>query len=382
MLLLGFTIFIGASSRLLDLIFGLDRILRFHKKIAILSFSILLFHPMLISLANILEGINLIEFYISYLSYLPFVLGIISFSIFGLSVILTYFFFRVINHFVWLAFHRFAIVAFIFSCIHQYNLGVLSGPYSTTPAINIIIYLSILLVISAAIIRIILFFTKKKTLSIITDIVKETSDVHTIYIKKSENFKFKAGQFCFISFPIKGMIKPHPFTISSSPNDNYLSFTIKSQGKFTAKISSLTKGDKIKIDGPYGIFTYKNQKSVFIAGGVGITPFKSILSNMDKIESKNNLLLYANRKKKDIIFYNYFEKLKNSLPLKIIHILSQESIDGFEHGFVSFDLLNKHVMFDENFYLCGPPPMRKALIRILKKNKVPNKNIYFEKFFY
>ena len=138
LLLLGFTIFIGASSRLLDLIFGLDRILRFHKKIAILSFSILLFHPMLISLANILEGINLIEFYISYLSYLPFVLGIISFSIFGLSVILTYFFFRVINHFVWLAFHRFAIVAFIFSCIHQYNLGVLSGPYSTTPAINII----------------------------------------------------------------------------------------------------------------------------------------------------------------------------------------------------------------------------------------------------
>ncbi len=384
--LLGLTIFIGGSSRLLDKIFGLDRVLRFHKIFALVSFCILFFHVFLITISSIIEGTSIIEFYASYIGELIFLAGVISFDLFFVLVITTLFS-KHLNFSLWLTIHRLSAAAFAIALYHCYNFGVLSGPAGEIPSLNFLIYLGIAFALSGVIIRIVFLFLKKKKYSTIVEIKKETYNTNSVIVQKPEGFTYKSGQFCFISFYKRRMHNPHPFTISSSPDEQYLIFTIKASGKFTKRIGGLKKGDKIKIDGPYGLFTFKKKKSIFIAGGVGITPFRSILGDkLNFIKGNNVKLIYLNKTKKDIIFNEWLDNLRESkkfLPLDIIYILTSEKNKEYEFENIESNFLSKYIDInnDYNYYVCGPSSMMKKTFNILRKNKIKNSRIYYEKFF-
>lgn len=381
--LLGLSLFIGASARLFDKYFGLEKILRIHKKFSYFSFSILVLHPILIILSNMLEGYPLTDFYIDYLGYIPFIFGHIAFYIF-LLIILFSLYFKYVNYTTWLTTMRLSIIAIIFASYHQINYGHFSNFYEKINYFHILIFIGWTAAASGLIIRIIIYIIKPKRISYIKSIRKETHDTTSIIIEKPKGFKYNSGQFCFISFFKKSMKKPHPFTISSSSsNDEDLVFTIKAIGKFTSQIPSLKEGEQIKIDGPYGIFTFKKKDAVLIAGGVGITPFRSIIGDLRFFDKKSKItLIYANKTSNDIIFNNKLESVKRSHVINIVHILSNEKKQGYEFGYISEDLLKNHTNFKSDFYLCGPPPMIKTLLKILKRNKVPSKRIYREKFFW
>ncbi len=382
--LLGLTIFIGGSSRLLDKIYGLDKLLRFHKKIALFSFSLLSLHVIFITISNVIEGTSIIEFFSSYIGDIRFLVGVIAFLIFALNVIITLLLYKIIYFSIWLTIHRLSIAAFGIALYHIFNFGVLSGVNAVIPLLNIFIYMGIIFASFGLIIRIIILFLMKKKLSVIVDIKKEIFNTNSVIVKKPDGFIYKSGQFCFISFYKKGLKFPHPFTISSSPNEENLVFTIKSSGNFTNKIFNLKKGDKIKIDGPFGIFTFKKKNSILIAGGVGITPFRSILGDkMNFIKVNKVKLIYSIRKKNEIIFLEWIEKLRENkkyFPLEVIYILADEKSDGYEYGMIDSSFLKKHIEPDYDYYICGPSSMRRDIINILKKNKI--KRIYSEKFFY
>lgn len=381
--LLGLTIFIGGSSRLLDKAFGLDAVLRFHKKIAFISFCILFLHLFFITISNMIEGTSIIEFYSSYIGDESFLVGVIAFIIFALMVISTLLLYKILNFFIWLTIHRLSIIAFGFAVYHVFNFGVLSGFNAEIPLLNVFIYSGIIFAALGLIIRIILLFLKKKKISIIVDIKKEIFNTNSVIVKKPEGFIYKPGQFCFISFYKKGLKTPHPFTISSSPDEENLVFTIKSSGKFTNRIVELKKGDRIKIDGPYGIFTFRKKDSILIAGGVGITPFRSILADkMNFIKVNKVKLIYSIRTKKEIIFYEWLEKLRDNkkyFPLEVVYVLTDEKSDGYEYGMIDDVFIKKHIDFNCDYYICGPSFMRKDISNILKKNKI--KKIYSESFF-
>ncbi len=382
--LFGLSIFIGATLRLLDKKFGLDKLLRFHKSFTIISFFILIFHPFLLFVYNLIKyTLSVFEVYLSYFTLYYFILGVAAFLFLGINIFISYFFLKKINHIFWLTFHRISIIFYIFSLIHLLNFGVLSGFNAKIPFLNIFIILSIISALSGVIIRIYLLITKPKILSRVINVIQETPDTWTILIEKPTNFNYKAGQFAFISFKKKQMTKPHPFTISSFSQEQNLSFSIKSLGDFTSKIKTVDKNEVIKIDGPYGIFNFKNKDSIFIAGGIGITPFRSIIGDKDfNKENKKVILLYGSKTKNDIIFYNFLEANKHKL--KIVYILSNEKIEenGFEYGFLSEDIFKKYANFTEDFYLCGPPIMVKKILEILKNNGVNKNRIFYEKFIY
>ncbi|HOJ64809.1 MAG TPA: ferric reductase-like transmembrane domain-containing protein [Spirochaetota bacterium] len=380
--LLGFSIFIGGTLRLLDKKFGLDRVLRFHRIFSVISFFLLIFHPFLLFLYNLIKyNLSIIEIYLGYLSLYYFIFGVTAFIFIGISVFISYFFLKKIEHIFWITLHRLNVVFYILALIHLLNFGYLTGFHAKIPILNIFIIISIIMALTGTIVRIIFLIIKPKFISKIIDVIKETDDIHTILVEKPINFTHKSGQFAFISFKKTKMRKPHPFTISSSATDSNLSFSIKSLGEFTSRIKDLNKNEIIKIDGPYGIFNFKGRDSIFIAGGIGITPFKSIIGdkNFNK-ENKKVILLYGAKTKKDLAFYDFFENYKDKL--KIVYILSNEKIDenNFEYGFLSEDILKKYSNFTEDFYLCGPPIMVKKTIEILKRNGV--KNIFYEKFIY
>lgn len=109
---------------------------------------------------------------------------------------------------------------------------------------------------------------------------QEHDDVYTFYFARPKNLKFKAGQHgVFIPF---GVYRPHPFSISSSPvEENWIAFSthIASNSRYKRKLMSLSIGDTVLFLGPLLNFTYRTnaRKYVFLAQGIGVTPFRSML---------------------------------------------------------------------------------------------------------
>jgi predicted ferric reductase len=209
-----------------------------------------------------------------------------------------------------------------------------------------------------------------------------------------ERLSFLPGQFLFITF-MRGRGLPreeHPFTISSSPSEkDHISVAIKESGDFTATIGKTHPGDKAAIQAPYGRFSHllhpRERKLVFIAGGIGVTPFLSMLRFMRDTGSRTNVaLFYANRTEDDIAFRTELEAMTEGEAepsLELIHILSSPSDDwAGERGRVSARLLERHLSTLEEaaFYVCGPPPMMDSVVTELLLAGVSSRCIHMEKF--
>ncbi len=197
----------------------------------------------------------------------------------------------------------------------------------------------------------------------ITSISHVTHDVLKITTTKPKGVLFKPGQAANIAINKSGWLKEErPFTFTNLPTNNSLEFTIKTYPEHecvTNKLLHLKKHDELVLHEVFGAITYKGE-GVFIAGGAGITPFISIFKNL-KAKNKigNNILVFANKTKADIILEDEFQSL---LGDAFINILSDEQVKGYYHGRVTEKFLKTiNTDFNRQFYLCGPPPMVKAV---------------------
>ncbi|MGF7233122.1 FAD-binding oxidoreductase [Arachidicoccus sp.] len=190
-----------------------------------------------------------------------------------------------------------------------------------------------------------------------------THDVLRIMTEKPVGLAFEAGQAVDISINKKGLEEElRSFTFTSLPEDDYLEFTIKtypSHGGITQQLLSLAEGDELFVHDVYGDIIYKGE-GIFIAGGAGVTPFIAILKQLEKQnEVGANKLIFANKTKADIILEEHFHKL---LGKNFINILSSQQYDGYLQGYISAELIKKHINGDgQYYYLCGPEPMMQAV---------------------
>ncbi|XP_060531820.1 dual oxidase 2-like [Cylas formicarius] len=123
------------------------------------------------------------------------------------------------------------------------------------------------------------------------------SNVTKLEIRKPDNFEFKAGQWVRISCTKLNSHEYHPFTLSSAPHEDTLTVHIRAVGPWTTNIRNLFDTDlhleqslsKVRLDGPYGEGHQDWRKydvSVLIGGGIGVTPFASILKDVGFVGSK------------------------------------------------------------------------------------------------
>ena len=197
----------------------------------------------------------------------------------------------------------------------------------------------------------------------IKSIGKVTHDVVRIVIEKPAGYTFTSGQATEVAINKKEWKEEkRPFTFTSLPWDDHLEFTIKTYPQrkgVTNEILNLKPGDELIIHDVWGAISYKGE-GIFIAGGAGITPFLSIFRYLkSKDQINNNLLIFANKTKADII---HEEEFKSFLGNAFINILSDEEIPGYAHGMITEDFLKSHIVnFNKPFYVCGPPPMMDAI---------------------
>jgi ferredoxin-NADP reductase len=195
----------------------------------------------------------------------------------------------------------------------------------------------------------------------ITSINNITHDVLRIITNKPKGFDFEPGQAANIAINKSGWLKEErPFTFTNLPANNSLEFTIKTypeQENVTNELLDLKKDDELVLHDVFGAITYKGE-GVFIAGGAGITPFISIFRNLKaKNELGNNMLLFANKTRADIILESEFEDM---LGDAFVNILSDEQVENYHYGRVTEEFLKENVTdFNQQFYICGPPPMIK-----------------------
>lgn len=186
-----------------------------------------------------------------------------------------------------------------------------------------------------------------------------THDVLKIVTDKSAKFNFEPGQATKIAINKSGWYnEERPFTFTNLPASDSLEFTIKTypeHGGVTKQLLELRPQDELILHGVFGAIQYKGE-GVFIAGGAGITPFISIFRDLKaKHEIGNNMLLFANKTKGDIILEKEFETL---LGDAFVNILSDEEIEGYEHGRISGSFIKSYVKdFNQQFYICGPKAM-------------------------
>jgi Predicted ferric reductase len=232
---------------------------------------------------------------------------------------------------------------------------------------------------------------------------KENHDTTSLYFAGPDVDKFKnrsAGQFATIRvFQNGAWSAPHPFTLSCAPDDATLRMTIKKSGDFTSTVPDIEPGTPIQCAGPFGQFCKnidEKQRIVMIAGGVGITPFLSVLRHFQDIHAKNEVLLFwANKTLDDAFARQELETLTKELKLCVVHVLSRakpqdvpepQSTQSLgcvvqEFGRLNQEVLARHLRTtDAAFYLCGPPPMQEAVLAELEKCGVQAKNVEQEAF--
>lgn len=192
---------------------------------------------------------------------------------------------------------------------------------------------------------------------------------------------FRPGQFAFLELQGKGWDEAHPFTLSSAPGDDRLRFTIKVLGDWTRKVrDELEAGGKALVRGPYGYFDMAKAgpRQVWIAGGIGLTPFLSALRDMKPGDAREIVLVYAARNANEAIFLAELQERANALGN--VRIIERYSDQG---EFADVDLLNTELtdpLSDYEFFLCGPKPMVDSLDKSLKGAGVGRGRIHREVF--
>jgi predicted ferric reductase len=195
-----------------------------------------------------------------------------------------------------------------------------------------------------------------------------------------------AAQFAFFRRGLAGTARP--FTISNyDPDTGRLSITVKAMGSVSGDLQQVEPGERFLVDGPYGIFGREafttERPVVMLAGGIGITPFRRLIQELEKLPDGDIFLFYGNQYEKDIAHGGEMEAARH---VNVTHVLSgHEEHNRHETGFITIELLREHLPYelpDCEFFLCGPPVMIKKLEAELRAEGAPERQIHHELFTY
>lgn len=209
---------------------------------------------------------------------------------------------------------------------------------------------------------------------------KEASTIELTLSPIKENIKWDAGQFAFFKFKQDGLEEAHPFTISNTYNEKGLvRLSVKTLGDWTKDLFDKINQDvDVVVEGPYGEFNSnkkKNNLEIWIAGGIGITPFLSMLEDYKKENNLNKNIIFV-LSVKDEVEAVYKNEIEENLPENIKFILH----DASKAGFFKFESLLSQIKDKNNtsIFICGPAPMREAIINDTKGENFSD--FHFEEF--
>lgn len=380
------SLIIGARLRIFDTLFGgLNKAYFAHHVTGSIALILLVIHPIVLggrllsislsaAFATIVPRLGSINFldYAWVINY-----GIIALAAMCLLLIITLW--RFLPYDLWLTTHKFLGWFFFFGALHSFLIPSDVSQYS--PLLIYIIAIVMLGMLAFAYRTLFGKILVRKYRYIVQDIQHLNGDVTQVKMNPTtQRMEYRPGQFVFISFDQEGMGESHPFTISSDPRDPQLSITVKGLGDFTKHLGDVKVGTVATVEGSYGKFLYQNfdnPNQIWIAGGIGITPFLGMAENIGGGERQIDLY-YCVKRESEMIKQDKLEQLqlRQGGKFRLIPVVADKD------GIISAQLVEKNSgnLKGKEIFLCGPPVMMKSLRAQFRKLGVPNRVIHSEEF--
>lgn len=354
---------------------GLEKVYLYHKVLAVFSIAMVFLHAQLREFREDRgeqlpfrgEG----EFENEGLSHFAGELGEIAQNGF-LFLIIIALFAKFLKYEHWRYIHRLMIIPFAVGLFHTY----FTGKYDLFQLSPLSIFMAILALagLASAIYMLGIYqHLQFKYKGKITNIHKLGEHAVELELTLNKTMNYQNGQYIFLKVFQQGLEQaPHPFSISGGDGQK-IYITIKALGDFTKKLNeTIQLNTAISIDGPYGHMNFEkgNSSQLWVAGGVGITPFLSYLKNTPL--EKDVELFYSYRGPEEAMYKEFLEQYaakNNRLKLNIIDTTVSQRL-SFEHY---------TAQKDTSIFMCGPKKMIKTFNQQLKQNS-PETTITFEAF--
>jgi predicted ferric reductase len=366
--------------------FGIDVLLRYHRHIAAIALGFVVLHaamlvlhdPALVAWLDPIGG--------SWASRT----GAWALYAFVLLTLLSIFRQQLrLGYEAWRASHTLlGVIALACALVHVH----LAGRYITTAWKEwLIVAICVALVGAYAFVRLVRPALLRRVPYRVTEVRPERGRVWSLALQADGHpgLRFVPGQYGYLKLGSPYSLDEHPFSFSSSSEDRgRLEFAIKELGDFTNVIGQVPPGTTAFVDGPHGSFSTDLTPApgyVFIAGGIGIAPFMSLLRTLaDRRDPRPVLLVYGEKRWDEVAFREELDELKGRLALEVVYVLEEapEGWDG-ETGFVTEAVLRRHLPqegFERHVFICGPNPMIDAVERALVACGVPELNVTAERF--
>lgn len=242
-----------------------------------------------------------------------------------------------------------------------------------------------------------------KTFSV-TKKVKESDEITSFYLAPTDGSslpEFEAGQYITIRLSIPGeeFLFNRQYSLSASSNKDFFRISVKrekSEGNPDGKVSNYLHdhqqvGDTLEVTVPAGEFILEESKNpiIFISGGVGLTPFVSMLGEIaQKQPDREVLFVHAARNGAVQAFQEELQAMKDNIQnLTLSYIYENPTDKDLSHpslvkiGFIDSDWLRENTLLPNgHYYVCGPVPFLQTVVKGLKANHIENTNIHYEFF--
>lgn len=358
-------------SVLEDLFGGLDKVYIVHSWVGATAFILLLFHPVFLVLKYIPKHMDLAAEYLLISEYNSVNFGIAA--LIGLSILLFITFYLRWRYQHWKLSHKFLGVTFALAVLHIMLVrndiardNIFTGYFVYALAVSII---------GIAAFFYALILKEMRGASYIVEKIDITGNVHDItLVPVSRVVKTRAGQFVFLSFR-NGILssEPHPFSVASHKGLR-LRVVIKSLGDFTSTLKAVKTGQKVWVEGPYGRFFGRSRRELWVAGGIGITPFLGMAEELPE-NGKDVDLFYTVAKDSDLVGIDELRRIEKRCKDRFrVHIWISD-----RQGRLTMDSIRVPLAGRE-FFLCGPPGLKSSIKEGLIRKGVKRSLIHDEEF--
>ena len=367
---------LGSRLRVVERLFGgLDRMYRAHRFLGLVAVSLAALHALLLVLSRaLLSGVSAWTLFTPGAGWKIFV-GVVALA--GLLAGLALTLFARMQHETFVRVQKSLGIVFLIASVHVF---VVSGTKASSRPLTV--YLALLTVLAlVAFARRSLFgrLLIRRHLYRVEGVNRLAQDaVEIVLAGKGDSLRFQPGQFVFVRFAELGG-EAHPFSITSAPDEAALRLVVKALGNHTRVLMDLPPGGSAELEGPYGTFSHialANSRQVWIAGGIGITPFLSMARSLDGTGQEIDLYYCTEASDQAYFLKELFQVADRNPRVRVIPIrkvdLGRLSADDIEAA--SRDLPEKDIL------ICGPPAMIRNLTGQLRARGVPRARIHYEDF--
>jgi len=366
--LLSLSFILGSRAKFLEKIFGgLDKVVKMHHIIGGIAFVLLLHHPLFL-VFSVLPNFKLATQYVFLSSQLSYNPGVIALYLMLLLLFLT----MVIRlpYQIWIKTHDFFGLVLFFASLHIF---LITSDVSRYLPLRIWMFINLAIGLFFYIYKVFLYKWFSQSYKYRIERINQINNIVEIYLSpQGKSMSFVAGQFAFVKFEQSGFSESHPFSISCSPTDVGLRFSIKNLGDFTSQLTKLGVGTLATVTGPYGDFGrefFAKKNVVCIAGGIGVSPFVGMIGQeiVNPIGRKIKFF-YLSKDLTNPIYGDFFAKANNTLT-------------NFEYFYNEKNIFS-HIdnVLEYLYFLCGPSSMMHSYEAQLRAKGVPASNIIFEEF--